>query len=327
MILFSFGYSTIESALQLEKDVNKSLLRIESLAEEQNDAEFVMHLRTKFLKEQVSSIEDISKLITQLNRVGGDTLGLYLFDQVKEKVLKRNMGLMNETLEQRKHNLWIKTEHTHTLWFLLFMRRPCWRRASTPLLDRCVLPSNVFKVDSQVVSALRSKRKFPVDNYREVSPPFSFCSCVDSSLCLLFCFFAFLLLLFAFCLLFMWMKAWLNHVPIGTFLPCSGCYIKHKAAGNRHQATTDSKITQCTSTLEVGHIYLIRNQEVLSEAEEGVSRQRGMAWAMYLHAQYSHSPQLHLRAHRAGRKKDAAIFIGCTVVRSVRSVPNRVLVR
>jgi len=115
MILFSFGYSTIESALQLEKDVNKSLLRIESLAEEQNDAEFVMHLRTKFLKEQVSSIEDISKLITQLNRVGGDTLGLYLFDQVKEKVLKRNMGLMNETLEQRKHNLWIKTEHTHTL--------------------------------------------------------------------------------------------------------------------------------------------------------------------------------------------------------------------
>ncbi|KAG0032423.1 hypothetical protein BGZ82_006554 [Podila clonocystis] len=73
--------NAVESALQLEKDVNKSLLRIESLAEEQNDAEFVMHLRTKFLKEQVTSIEDISKLITQLNRVGGDTLGLYLFDQ------------------------------------------------------------------------------------------------------------------------------------------------------------------------------------------------------------------------------------------------------
>lgn len=86
--MFSLGYSTIESALQLEKDVNKSLLRIESLAEEQNDAEFVMHLRTNFLKEQVSSIEDISKLITQLNRVGGDTLGLYLFDQVKAKSLE-----------------------------------------------------------------------------------------------------------------------------------------------------------------------------------------------------------------------------------------------
>ncbi|KAF9318460.1 hypothetical protein BG000_012077 [Podila horticola] len=73
--------NAVESALQLEKDVNKSLLRIESLAEDQNDAEFVMHLRTKFLKEQVAAIEDISKLITQLNRVGGDALGLYLFDQ------------------------------------------------------------------------------------------------------------------------------------------------------------------------------------------------------------------------------------------------------
>ncbi|KAF9430508.1 hypothetical protein BGZ94_006454 [Podila epigama] len=77
--------NAVESALQLEKDVNKSLLRIESLAEEQHDAEFVMQVRSKFLKEQTHSIEDISKLITQLNRVGGDALGLYLFDQTMLK--------------------------------------------------------------------------------------------------------------------------------------------------------------------------------------------------------------------------------------------------
>ncbi|KAF9189996.1 Stores iron in a soluble, non-toxic, readily available form [Haplosporangium sp. Z 767] len=78
---WSSAKNAVESALQLEKDVNKSLLRVESLAEEQNDAEFVNMLRSKFLKEQVDSIAEISKLITQLNRVGGEGLGLYLFDQ------------------------------------------------------------------------------------------------------------------------------------------------------------------------------------------------------------------------------------------------------
>ncbi|KAG0052500.1 hypothetical protein BGZ83_002485 [Gryganskiella cystojenkinii] len=73
--------NAVESALQLEKDVNKSLLRMESLAEEHHDAHCVNLLRSKFLKEQVHSIEEISKLVTQLNRVGGEGLGLYVFDQ------------------------------------------------------------------------------------------------------------------------------------------------------------------------------------------------------------------------------------------------------
>ncbi|GJJ77876.1 ferritin heavy chain [Entomortierella parvispora] len=73
--------NAVESALQLEKDVNKSLLRIESLAEEHHDANFANILRSQFLKEQVHSIAEIAKLVTQLNRVGGDGLGLYLLDQ------------------------------------------------------------------------------------------------------------------------------------------------------------------------------------------------------------------------------------------------------
>jgi len=41
-------------------------------------------LRSRYLKEQVNSIAEIAKLVTQLNRSGGDGLGLYLFDQVKK---------------------------------------------------------------------------------------------------------------------------------------------------------------------------------------------------------------------------------------------------
>ncbi|KAF9581224.1 hypothetical protein BGW38_001844 [Lunasporangiospora selenospora] len=73
--------NAVESALQLEKDMNKNLLRMESTAEEQNDVQFASELRTFFLKEQVDSVATFSKLITQLNRVGGDGLGLQLLDQ------------------------------------------------------------------------------------------------------------------------------------------------------------------------------------------------------------------------------------------------------
>lgn len=55
---------------------------MESLAEDQHDPQLVNMLRSKYLKEQVDSIAEIAKLMTQLNRVGGDGLGLHLFDQV-----------------------------------------------------------------------------------------------------------------------------------------------------------------------------------------------------------------------------------------------------
>jgi ferritin heavy chain len=56
---------------------------MESLAEDQHDPQLVNMLRSKYLKEQVDSIAEIAKLVTQLNRGGGEGLGLYLFDQVK----------------------------------------------------------------------------------------------------------------------------------------------------------------------------------------------------------------------------------------------------
>ncbi|CAG8517988.1 764_t:CDS:1 [Ambispora leptoticha] len=71
----------LETALQLEKDVNKSLLNLHKIAEEQNDPQLCDYLESEFLGEQVVAIKKLADFVTQLNRVGGDGLGLYLFDQ------------------------------------------------------------------------------------------------------------------------------------------------------------------------------------------------------------------------------------------------------
>ncbi|KAF9586661.1 hypothetical protein BGW38_010662 [Lunasporangiospora selenospora] len=71
----------IESTLQLEKDVNKSLLNLHKTADEHNDPQFCDFIESEFLGEQVEAISKISKLVTQLGRVGGDGLGLYIWDQ------------------------------------------------------------------------------------------------------------------------------------------------------------------------------------------------------------------------------------------------------
>ncbi|KAI9594992.1 ferritin-like superfamily [Syncephalis fuscata] len=70
--------NTLESALQLEKDVNQSLLKLHSLSDENSDAQLCDFLETHFLTEQVDAISSLSHYVTKLNRVGGDGLGLYL---------------------------------------------------------------------------------------------------------------------------------------------------------------------------------------------------------------------------------------------------------
>ncbi|CAG8548727.1 3174_t:CDS:2 [Ambispora leptoticha] len=73
--------NAVEVSLDLEKEVNKNLLHLSSLAENNGDSQLVSYIREEFLSEQVRSIEEFAKMITHLNRVGGDGLGLYLFDQ------------------------------------------------------------------------------------------------------------------------------------------------------------------------------------------------------------------------------------------------------
>lgn len=56
-------------------DVNKSLLNLHKVAEENNDPQLCDFIESEYLQEQVEAIKKIADLVTQLNRVGGDGLG------------------------------------------------------------------------------------------------------------------------------------------------------------------------------------------------------------------------------------------------------------
>ncbi|KAG0168131.1 Stores iron in a soluble, non-toxic, readily available form [Apophysomyces sp. BC1034] len=72
--------NAIESALQLEKDVNKSLLNLHKISDSNNDPQMCDFIEGKFLEEQVKAIKTLADMVTQLNRVG-EGLGVYLWDQ------------------------------------------------------------------------------------------------------------------------------------------------------------------------------------------------------------------------------------------------------
>ncbi|KAL9549360.1 hypothetical protein MBANPS3_005245 [Mucor bainieri] len=72
--------NAIESALQLEKDVNKSLLNLHKIADGQGDPQMCDFIESVYLAEQVEAIKKLADMVTQLNRVG-EGLGVYLWDQ------------------------------------------------------------------------------------------------------------------------------------------------------------------------------------------------------------------------------------------------------
>ncbi|KAG2220555.1 hypothetical protein INT45_004161 [Circinella minor] len=72
--------NAIESALQLEKDVNKSLLNLHKIADGNNDPQMCDFLEGHYLDEQVQAIKKLADMVTQLTRVG-EGLGVYLWDQ------------------------------------------------------------------------------------------------------------------------------------------------------------------------------------------------------------------------------------------------------
>lgn len=69
-----------EAALALEKFNNQSLLDLHAVAGQQNDPQMCDFLEDKYLREQVESIEEIGKIITNLKRVGKG-LGEFMFDK------------------------------------------------------------------------------------------------------------------------------------------------------------------------------------------------------------------------------------------------------
>lgn len=71
----------LKASLNMEHALNEKLLQLHEIAEKHEDAQLEDYLEQHFLDEQVSSIKQISDLVTQLERAGPEGLGLYLFDQ------------------------------------------------------------------------------------------------------------------------------------------------------------------------------------------------------------------------------------------------------
>lgn len=74
------GLEAMQTALQLEKSVNQSLLDLHKLASTHGDSQMCDWLEDHFLKEQVESIKQLSEYVTSLKRVGPG-LGEYMFDK------------------------------------------------------------------------------------------------------------------------------------------------------------------------------------------------------------------------------------------------------
>ena len=66
-------------ALELEQQVNKKLLELHKVAEEENDPQFSDYLEGEFLEEQVEAIADISRKISQLRLIGENGHGIWNF--------------------------------------------------------------------------------------------------------------------------------------------------------------------------------------------------------------------------------------------------------
>lgn len=74
------GLEAMQTALELEKNVNLALLDLHKVASAHNDPQMADFLETHFLEEQVDSIKQIGAYVTTLKRVGPG-MGEYMFDK------------------------------------------------------------------------------------------------------------------------------------------------------------------------------------------------------------------------------------------------------
>lgn len=73
--------NAVEVALEMERAINVSLLHVHQVAEESQDPQLQDFIENGFLEEQIRSIKELADMLTQLQRVGNDGLGLFLFDK------------------------------------------------------------------------------------------------------------------------------------------------------------------------------------------------------------------------------------------------------
>lgn len=71
----------MSTILELEREVNAALLAAHKVASDSQDPQLTDYLEGEFLEEQVKAIHEVASMMTQLKRVGGDGLGLYLWDR------------------------------------------------------------------------------------------------------------------------------------------------------------------------------------------------------------------------------------------------------
>ena len=79
--------ASFKKALDMEQKVYKSLLNVHKVSEEQNDPQFSDFIESEYLDEQVSAINEISKYIAKLERIGENSHGIYHFNE--------NFGILN----------------------------------------------------------------------------------------------------------------------------------------------------------------------------------------------------------------------------------------
>ena len=75
------GMQGLQAALELEKQVNQSLLDLHVVASANSDHHLTDFLEKEFLDSQVETIKELGDLITKLKRAGPEGLGEYLFDK------------------------------------------------------------------------------------------------------------------------------------------------------------------------------------------------------------------------------------------------------
>ncbi|XP_076035438.1 ferritin-like [Oratosquilla oratoria] len=71
----------LQTSLNLEKQVNETLLGMNRQAGAKNDPHLTKFLEDHFLEHQVSTIKKLADMITRLKRAGPADLGEYIFDR------------------------------------------------------------------------------------------------------------------------------------------------------------------------------------------------------------------------------------------------------
>lgn len=86
---YKSAIETLELALTMEKEVNVSLLNLSRIANQQQDHALKQFIDEKFLNQQVCAIKKAADRVAELRRAGPEGLGLYVFDKVMLKKMKK----------------------------------------------------------------------------------------------------------------------------------------------------------------------------------------------------------------------------------------------